>query len=123
MADKTWAEQLPKRFRETLSCGGVFHVHVHVPLLRGHCLIFTVEFILAEGTGERFSLNFANHPEDGSIPTQVELLLMDIDCAPTWSWHLNFVNSGGGMYIGEFAHYSNYKCVSDSRADQCSIVP
>ena len=118
MLDKTWAEQLPKEFLERMTCGRVFHVHIRPELYSGKCLLFKTDFRLEEGNGERFRLYFANHPEEGSIPSQMELLLMDINCAPTWSWHQH----QNGMYVGEFAHCQNYKCMDDSLADHFPII-
>lgn len=126
MVDKLWAEQLPDEFRKSLMCGSVFHTHVFVEKHNEKCLLFHVQFRLVEGTGPQFSLYFANNHENGTvnIPSQVELLMMDIDCAPTWPWHYVPVSSRNCReeYIGEFAHYNNYKCVGDSGASRFPVT-
>ena len=44
-----------------------------------------------------------------SIPTQVELKLMELECAPTWCWTYK-----NGVYTSEFANIRNRKVISDS---------
>ena len=119
MSDKTWHDQLPQEFVERLQCGSVFHTHVDVALVWNRCIIFSVMFLLNEGLGVRRMLKFANdHKGKYTIPEQVEMLMMDIDCAPTWVW-TRYVNH---RYVGQFAHYRNYKVVGDSGASRFDLV-
>ena len=98
--------------RETeLMNGGVFHVHARPMFMPGgRCLTIRVALITEEGNGKRYEFLLANNQTE-NIPTQVELMLMDLDCAPTWAWDVSF---SGGAYQGQFARSRNHKVVSDS---------
>ena len=114
IATPQWTEQIPSYFLKKLVGGSVFHVHVLLHQIDDRCLAYTITFILDEGLGEYFSLVRANRTEGGmlSIPTQVELLLMDLGCAPTWLWQFD----GVLRYVCEFAKETNHKVVKDSGA-------
>lgn len=91
--------------------GGVFHVHARPMFMPGgRCLTIRVALITEEGNGKRYEFLLANNQTE-NIPTQVELMLMDLDCAPTWAWDVSF---SGGAYQGQFARSRNHKVVSDS---------
>ena len=109
-----WAEQIPSYFLKKLVCGSVFHVHVTLHQVEDRCLAYRTTFILDEGLGEYFSFVRSNKTEEGtlSIPAQVELLLMDLGCAPTWLWQFD----GRFRYVCEFAKETNPKVVKDSGA-------
>lgn len=94
-----------------LTSGRVFHVHVRPMFMpAGRCLTMRVALITEEGTGKRYEILMANNQVD-NIPTQVELALMDLDCAPTWFWDMSF---SGNAYQGQFARSRNHKVVDDS---------
>ena len=93
--------------------GGVFHVYARPMFMpAGRCLTIRVKLIAQEGLGQEYDFLLANNQVD-NIPTQVELALMDLDCAPTWYWDISF---SGAAYQGQFARSRNHKVVSDSGA-------
>lgn len=91
-----------------LTGGAVFHVAVED---RGSVL--WVYLTANEGRGKRYRL-ILSRDWSTSIPAQVELALMDIECAPTWVWGL----ASDRSYRCEFAHVTNPECLDDSGADR-----
>lgn len=99
-----------------LTNGGVFIVYVR-PFFnkQRRCLYYKVTFVLEEGWGERYSLYWVNDGKN-SIPVQVELKLMEIDCLPSWGWYWD-----GRDYVGQFAHERNRKTKGNFSAENSSI--
>lgn len=85
--------------------GGVFSV-VAQPIFNKQHSVRTIEIRLVdrEGHGDIWQHIILNDRKT-SIPEQVELLLLEIECLPTWFWH-----QANGRYYGQFAHKTNHKC-------------
>lgn len=83
---------------------GVFIVYVRPHFNeQKSCDYLDVDLVTQEGYGESFRhviLNDRKH----SIPVQIELWLMEINCLPTWAWYWD-----GREYVGQFANEHNYK--------------
>ena len=108
-----WMAQLEEFFLSRMSCGSVFHVTPRIYTFgKENRVVLEIEIRLNEGTGlSRFV--YVDRDVTTTIPAQVELLMMDIECAPTWRWSANPYDT---TYHGEFAHRMNHKVVSDSGA-------
>ena len=121
MSNANWVNLLPKGFVEALTCGSVFHVNVVLEMMNKRCWAIHVWFLLDEGRGRGQVITITNdsQSEKLSVPEQLELMLMDIDCAPTWRWT---DNAPFYDYCGEFAHYRNLKCVKDSGASRFTPI-
>lgn len=101
-----------------LTCGSVFHVHAYALRkdAKSRTMLIQLYLIANEGRGNEYFMLLANNQRE-SIPTQVELMLMDIGCEPTWGW-----SYGNGRYHGEFAISRNHKVVDDSGAAAFPVV-
>ena len=105
-----------KEKKEKLANGGVFIVYARPVFNRQkRCLYYKATFVLEEGRGEAYSLNWLNDCEN-SIPVQVELKLMEIDCLPSWNWYWD-----GYEYVGQFAHERNYKTKGNFSAENSPL--
>lgn len=96
-----------------LTNGGVFEVIATPRFMSfsGRCMTVNLMLIAQEGYGASFSITLANNQTE-SIPAQVELFLMDIDCVPTWRWS----QDNKGSYHGQFANSRSMKAVRYSGA-------
>ena len=101
-----------------LTSGSVFHVEAY-PLrknAKSRTMLIQLSLIASEGRGNEYFMLLANNQRE-SIPAQVELMLMDLGCEPTWRWTYN-----SGHYHGEFAISRNWKVVSNSGAEEFPVV-
>ena len=107
------ATHLSDLFQTELTSGSVFSVYARpMSMPGGRCLTIRVRMTADEGAGRCFEILLANNQED-NIPTQVELMLMDLDCAATWMWDISFSQEA---YQCQFARSRNPKTVGDSGA-------
>lgn len=83
---------------------------------KGNCTYFELCLIEDEGYGTLYELTVPYNQVD-SIPVQVELLLMELNCAPTWFWH--YTNA---EYHCQFANATNKKCVDDAGAHKFPVL-
>lgn len=85
--------------------GSVFSVEV-TPIFNRQRSVRTAKLRLIEkeGHGDVWEHIFVNDQKT-PLPVQAEVLLMEINCLPTWFW-----NQANGSYHGQFALYSNHKC-------------
>lgn len=84
--------------------GGVFSV-VAIPMFNKQRSVRTiwVELIEQEGHGNIWQHIILNDQKT-SVPEQVELMLLELECLPTWFWH-----EANGAYHGQFAYKTNRK--------------
>lgn len=84
--------------------GGVFSVIARPIFNKQHSVrTINVELIEQEGLGDIWQHIILNDQKI-SVPEQVELMLLELECLPTWFWH-----EANGAYHGQFAYKTNHK--------------
>lgn len=117
--DGPWTDQLTKVFIDRMTCGSVFAVRARLfKLSNDNFTGIEIKIRPDEGNGPvRFI--YIERDSTVSVPVQVELMFMDIECAPTWHWGAAYNML---VYYAEFANKRNLKVVKDSGADRYPVA-
>lgn len=84
---------------------------LHDPRPNGPCRIIQITVTPKEGYGQAFTWRIV-HISGESVPTVVELHMMEYGALCTWAWRSDY----NGRYTADFAGERSLKAIRDSRS-------